>query len=118
MASWLPAFILDTLVNIPHFLMSIRNALLPVPPRLILPDPAPHAPRVVLPDPITAPSHLVPPGLAPQKSDIEDPVSDQEHQQDPESEAGSEADVESNEGYGSGVGESWISLRDASPLRP
>jgi len=103
LASYLPARILDTILNIPHLLVSIRNALLPVPPRVVLPD-APIAPPV-------PPPTIILPAQKPESEAEEAIDSDPEHQQDA-SETGSEADVESNEGYGSGVGESWISLRD------
>ncbi|GBE81750.1 predicted protein [Sparassis crispa] len=103
LASQLPALVLDALLNIPHFLVSIRNALLPVPPR-VAPDPS--VPPVV---PAT-----VPPTAAVKKPETEESPfsSDQEHLHDHElSETGSEADVESNEGDASGVGESWVSLK-------
>ncbi|KAI0780424.1 hypothetical protein BD413DRAFT_488945 [Trametes elegans] len=100
LASYLPAFLLDALLNIPYILVSARNALLPIPPRVttsVAPaPPAPAQPRQPL---------AIQPAI-PEKHEGTD--------SDPErdaSEAGSEADVESNEGYGSGVGESWVSLK-------
>ena len=105
-ASHLPGLLLDALLNIPHLLISIRNALLPVPPRVALPYPPP-----------------VPPGRA-SSSTLRHSVqeesfvdSDPERRDNEHSETGSEADVESNEGYGSGVGESWIRLKGQSPER-
>ena len=100
-ASYLPAFLLDAILNFPYVLASVRNALLPIPPRVIMPPPA------------SAPAAAAPaqqPSLAQQTiaEKHEGTDSDPEHDA---SEAGSEADVESNEGYGSGVGESWISLK-------
>ncbi|KAI0340063.1 hypothetical protein BDW22DRAFT_1421839 [Trametopsis cervina] len=94
-ASKLPSILLDSLLVLPHFILSIHNAILPVPPHvtpLPPPVPAPH-PAQAAPQ-----AHQAPAGSA--------PVSDAEH----ESDHGSDADVESS-GYGSGVGESWISLQ-------
>ncbi|KZT69751.1 hypothetical protein DAEQUDRAFT_709459 [Daedalea quercina L-15889] len=106
MASYLPGVLLDTILNIPHFLISIRNALLPIQPHVILPQSA-YTPPV----PPAAPAA---PAIA---SQLESQPAVQEHavdsdpeQQDNASETGSEADVESN--AGSGVGESWISVKD------
>ncbi|KDQ60890.1 hypothetical protein JAAARDRAFT_55627 [Jaapia argillacea MUCL 33604] len=101
-ASYLPNLILDGLLNIPHLLISIRNALLPVPPRVGLPPPqVPHAKApTVIEKAVSEESPL---------------TSDQEGSHDNESvEAGSEADVESNAGDTSGVGESWINLHEKS----
>ncbi|THG99826.1 hypothetical protein EW026_g2587 [Hermanssonia centrifuga] len=98
LASTLPPLVLDSLLNLPHFLLSIRNALLPVPPRVVLPSTP--APSTAQRQPLT--------GYSSAESDPEGPHDI--------SEAGSEADVESNEGgYGSGVSESWISLNRDSP---
>ncbi|KAI0332567.1 hypothetical protein GY45DRAFT_1246518 [Cubamyces sp. BRFM 1775] len=105
-ASYLPAFLLDTILNIPYLLVSIRNALLPIPPRVITPPPlaatgaaAPPAQQPPLVQQTIAEKH---------EGTDSDPEPEPEHDA---SEAGSEADVESNEGYGSGVGESWVSLK-------
>ncbi|KAH9950300.1 hypothetical protein B0H21DRAFT_889176 [Amylocystis lapponica] len=107
LASHLPALLLDTLLNIPHLLVSIRNSLLPVPPRLGA-------------DATMPPREVPRPAVVARKLESEEsPLSsDQEHQHEHDtSENGSEADVESNEGYGSGVAESWVSLKGASPER-
>ncbi len=93
-ASYLPPLLLDALLNIPYFLASIRNALLPIPPRVTVPPPAAAAAHPPPPPPAAVEKH--PP--APSSGTDSEP----EH-----SETGSEADVESN----SGVGESWVSLR-------
>ena len=95
MASNLPALILDTLLNLPAFLLSIRNALLPVPPRLPYPSPVPPPMSTS-----TAPAQLRP---QPEETPVD---SESENLSD----TGSDADVESSVG-GSGVGESWISLK-------
>jgi hypothetical protein len=84
-AARLPSFILDTLLNIPHFLVSIRNKLLPVPPSI----PQTQQP----PDPPVAPA-----------------AAEERRDPDGSSEQGSEADAESNSGEGSGV-DSWVSLK-------
>ncbi|KAF9030719.1 hypothetical protein BDZ89DRAFT_985252 [Hymenopellis radicata] len=92
-ASFLPSVILDTLLSIPHLLISARNALLPVQPFV---RPPPTLPR----------TETAPP---PPQVQIETvPVTD-DHE-DTSSEAGSEADVESNSGDGPADGNSWIRL--------
>ncbi|RDX47034.1 hypothetical protein OH76DRAFT_1406420 [Lentinus brumalis] len=94
-ASYLPPLLLDALLNIPYFLASIRNALLPIPPRVTVPPPAAAAAQPPPPPPPASVGKLL---EAPSSGTDSEP----EH-----SETGSEADVESN----SGVGESWVSLR-------
>ncbi|KAI8982861.1 hypothetical protein BD414DRAFT_491360 [Trametes punicea] len=101
-ASHLPAFLLDTLLNVPYLLVSIRNALLPIPPRVIMPPPTATAPAA----PVPPQQPPVVQQTIPEKHEGTDSEPEREA-----SEAGSEADVESNEGYGSGVGESWVSLK-------
>ncbi|KAJ7905858.1 hypothetical protein B0H14DRAFT_3543415 [Mycena olivaceomarginata] len=44
-ASFLPPLLLDTLINIPHFLISVRNRLLPVQPFVRHPPPLPPVER-------------------------------------------------------------------------
>ncbi|KAL4246110.1 hypothetical protein ABKN59_003283 [Abortiporus biennis] len=90
LASSLPSLLLDALINLPHFLISIRNALLPLPPPVVSPYPPPVPPTA-------------------EASEASDPESEQHvsDEGDASSDVGSEADVESN----SGVGESWISLK-------
>ena len=99
--------ILDALLNLPAFLISVRNALLPVPPRLPYPPPIP--PAGVAP--------AAPPAAAPAPTD--DKARHQEEAQTDSSdeilsETGSDADVESGP-EGSGVSESWISLKREGP---
>ena len=81
-ASFLPSLILDALLNIPHFLVGLRNAMLPVE--------SPSAPADLPP---------VEPPVA--------PIATEQHD-DTSSEAGSEADAESNPGESS---HSWVRLR-------
>ncbi|KAI0361858.1 hypothetical protein OH77DRAFT_1440854 [Trametes cingulata] len=106
LASHLPAFLLDALLNIPYIIVSIRNALLPIPPRL-----PPASTTSLAPAPPQQPAQQQPPvaqQTIAEKQEGTDSGSDPEREA---SEAGSEADVESNEGYASGVGESWVSLK-------
>ncbi|KII89116.1 hypothetical protein PLICRDRAFT_175346 [Plicaturopsis crispa FD-325 SS-3] len=87
LASFLPASILDILINVSYLLASVRNGLSTVKPRVAQPYPPPLPPAA--------------PAIAPGTESL--PASDHEH-----SETGSEADVESNSGYGSGVESSWV----------
>ena len=103
-ASYLPPLLLDALLNIPYFLASVRNALLPVPPRVVVPPRAAAAAQPPPPQPPVRPAEK-------QKQDAASSGTDSEHEHEHEhSETGSEADVESN----SGVGESWVSLKSRS----
>lgn len=100
LASHLPTLLLDTMLNIPHFLISIRTALLPSQP-------------FVLPRPVMKPradTSTTGPGL--------DEESGSGNDVEP-SETGSEADVESNSsGDGSGVDSSWVTLKEEKEERP
>ena len=98
-ASRLSPIVLDTLLALPHVLLSIRNALLLTPPTLPHPSPKPLQP------PSSESRKVVPTATSATTSDHE-PPSDIDGLSDP----GSDADIESNSGYGSGVGESWINL--------
>ncbi|KAJ7632910.1 hypothetical protein FB45DRAFT_1003142 [Roridomyces roridus] len=87
LASFLPRLLLDAVIHIPHLLISIRNALLPVQPFNRHPPPLPPVQRAPTP-----PQRL--------------------RRDDDRSEASSDADVESNasgEGVGSG---GWVNLKD------
>ena len=104
MASYLPTSVLDVILNLPHFLLSVRNALLPVPPRIALPleKGVPFPASVAA---VTAPRDAAAPVQAKkQEVDSSANVSDLDV-----SETGSEVDVESN--AGEGVGDSWVSLK-------
>lgn len=94
-ASHLPAILLDAVLNLPYFLISIRNALLPIAPHVIAP--APRAPA-------RAPQPAAAAASSTSEKQAEGP--DSEHEIN-SSDTGSEADVESNEG-----GESWVSLKN------
>lgn len=88
----------------PYIIVSVRNALLPIPPRVI--GPLPPVVTAAVPAPPPAQQQPIIQQTIPEKH--EGPGTDSELEHD---EAGSEADVESNEGYGYGVGESWVSLK-------
>lgn len=106
-ASTLPTFVLDALICLPHVLVSIRNALLPIPPSR--PVPPSQLPTAARPRP---PAHTA---TAQQHSTTQSGssvASDQDEHTERSSETGSEADVESNAGDGSGVGGSWVSLKE------
>ncbi|TCD66178.1 hypothetical protein EIP91_001671 [Steccherinum ochraceum] len=106
LASYLPAILLDGLLSLPHFLISIRNALLPIQPHVM---PAQEKAPTTVAAPVPRPAQ--------QRLRIEDsPVSSDQETHEIISDTGSEADVESN---GSGVGESWVSLKEGehSPER-
>ncbi|KAF8965227.1 hypothetical protein BDZ97DRAFT_1699675 [Flammula alnicola] len=89
-ASHLPSLLLDGLINLPHFLISIRNRLLPVQPF--------RDPPADLPPPITAKSAT--------KTAAAEPKD--ETQESSEIETNSDADIESN--AGDTVESSWVSL--------
>ncbi|KAL0061040.1 hypothetical protein AAF712_012161 [Marasmius tenuissimus] len=95
-ASYLPNLILDTLLNVPHFLISVRNAILPTQP-FVQPG-------------STAPASA---SLAPERRQDEESASSNEVDHS-DHETGSEADVESNSSgeVSSGVDSSWVSLRE------
>ncbi|KAJ7164781.1 hypothetical protein C8R43DRAFT_988485 [Mycena crocata] len=92
-ASFLPPLLLDTLISIPHFLISVRNALLPVQPYV---RPPPHFPRV-------QPAQEAPPEVEVIRTEGDESSGDL-------SETGSEPDIESNYGDGTGGG-SWVNLK-------
>jgi hypothetical protein len=88
LASHLPSALLDSLLNIPHYLVSIRNALLPIPPPIV---------------PTLPPTPAVP--VAPI-----DPAQQTTHAaagNDNDTGSEGEADAESI----SGESESWVSLK-------
>ena len=87
-ASHLPSLILDSLLNIPHFLISIRNRILPVDPFFR------RAPDLPLPPPVT-PRTVT--------------TANNREGHDESSETSSETDAESN---ASESVDSWISLHD------
>ena len=109
-ASRLPAIVLDAILNLPYLLISIRNALLPIAPHVIAP--APPLPPAPAPAPQPQPAAAAATSSSEKRAEGVDSEHEHEHEHEPtSSDTGSEADVESNEGYGSGVGESWVSLK-------
>jgi hypothetical protein len=116
LASSLPSSILDALINLPHFLVSVRNGLLPVPPAGTTDQ---------LPPPVTQQQNAVTntQGPAPPPpAQVEPAVTVPAEAQDDESSSGDEkqsnrwsnddADVESNAGDAPVVESSWVNLRD------
>jgi len=121
LASKLPSFVLDALINLPHFLISVRNGLLPVTPTRAIPADQ-------LPLPVTQQQKAVtkthegpvPPSQPHAKVESASTVTTQT--QDEESSSGDEAqsnrgsnddaDVESNAGDTSVVESSWVNLHE------
>ena len=91
-ASHLPSLILDSLLNIPHFLISIRNRILPVDPFFR------RAPDLPLPPPVT-----------PRTATTANNREGHDESGHERSETSSETDAESN---ASESVDSWISLQD------
>jgi hypothetical protein len=89
MASHLPSVLLDGLLNLPYFLISIRNQLLPVQPF--------RQPPENLPPPVP---------IVKQENSVKTEV--KEESQKSETEANSDGDTESNSG--DTVESSWVSL--------
>lgn len=90
MASHLPSILLDGLLNLPYFLISIRNWLLPVQPFRQPPETFPPVPTVK------------------QEKSVTTEVKEESQNSATENEANSEGDVESNSG--DTVESSWVSL--------
>jgi len=121
LASKLPSFVVDGLINLPHFLISVRNGLLPVTPtRMIpadqLPPPAGQHQKVV------TKAHAGPVSSSQTHAKIssvatvttqtrdEEPSSGDETRSNPSS--NDDADVESNAGDPSMVESSWVNLHE------
>jgi len=120
LASKLPSFILDALVNFPHFLISVRNSLVPVTPTRKIPTDQ-------LPSPVTqqravTKTHEDP--ISPPQVHVEVQSASTETTQTRDEETGSgdetrsnpwsndDADVESNAGDASVVESSWVNLEE------
>lgn len=121
LASKLPSSILDALINLPHFLVSVRNGLSPViPPGTIPTDQLPlpvtqrktevekthEGPIPTSTIDVKAESATI---VATEAQDEESSSGD-EKQSNPSSNG--DADVESNAGDTSVVGSSWVNLRE------
>ncbi|KAL0573406.1 hypothetical protein V5O48_008554 [Marasmius crinis-equi] len=102
-ASYLPRLVLDAILNIPHFLISVRNAILPSQP-FVLPGPSARPRAAAAP----------PPASSGRRVDEESGSGSGSGNEVDRSETGSEADVESNSSGEvlSGVDSSWVSLRE------
>ncbi len=106
-ASYLPAMLWDGLLNLPHFLIGVRNRLLmtqpfrqpPAPSRPPVPSPYTARPKST---PTVSGQSLLPAGTGIQQAGPEAPPSEHD-------ENSSESDVDSVAGDSS-VGSSWVSL--------
>ncbi|KAF7295458.1 Protein kinase domain-containing protein [Mycena indigotica] len=96
-ASFLPPVLLDALINIPHILIGIRNALLPAQPFVRPPRNLPAVEKLQAGAAAKAQRQT--------ESSSDASLSEHEH------ETGSEADVESNSGIDSA---SWVSLNKST----
>jgi len=121
LASKLPTFILDGLINFPHFLISVRNGLLPVTPtRRILPDQLPP-PATQQQKSVTG-AHEGPVSPSKKHAKVSSAATVTTQTRDEESSSGDEtrsnpwsnddADVESNAGDTSAVESSWVNLHE------
>jgi len=120
LASNLPSFILDALISLPHFLISVRNGLLPAAPKTIPVDQPPSP--VTQQQNVVTKTHERPPS-PPQAHVKAESVSTVTTQtQDEGSSSGDEmqsnpssyddADIESNTGDASVVESSWVNLHE------
>lgn len=123
LASKLPSSILDALIHLPHFLVSVRNGLSPaIPARTIptdqLPPPVSQKQKAVakthqgheghIPN-CTGDAEIEPTTVATTETQDEESSSGDEKQSNPSSNG--DADVESNAGDASVV-DSWVNLRE------
>ncbi|EIN07208.1 hypothetical protein PUNSTDRAFT_53579 [Punctularia strigosozonata HHB-11173 SS5] len=109
LASYLPISVLDLILNIPHLLIGLRNALLPVPPRVAIPSAPPSAPVAPRETPVTSSAKPTQDNTDSHGSGPQAP-SNHDHDHEQESLSGSEADVESNTEQEPVMTESWVSL--------
>jgi hypothetical protein len=121
LASKLPSFILEGLINLPHFLISVRNGLLPVTPTRTIP-------ANQLPPPVTqqqkavTKTHERPISPSQKHAKVSSAATVTTQTRDEESSSGDEtrsnpgsnddADVESNAGDASVVESSWVNLHE------
>lgn len=120
LASKLPSFVLDGLINLPHLLVSVRNGLLPVTPTRIIPADQ-------LPPPVTQPkaiakAHEGPISPSQKHAKVSSVATVITRTRDEESSSSDEtrsnpwsnddADVESNAGDTSVVESSWVNLHE------
>jgi len=95
-ASYLPSKVLNTLLNIPHFLVSIRNSLLCTPSAV---EQQHRLSQRLLPHPAAT---------APAAADVTKTEEELSEHEASASDTGSEADVDSNSSGHDGVASSWI----------
>ena len=123
LASYLPSSILDALINLPHFLISVRNGLLPTTPTRMIPADQLPPPETQKQEVATKTQEgSTPP--SPSHAKVESAATVTDKAQDEESSSGDEiqssrrsnddadADVESNAGDTSVVESSWINLHE------
>ena len=118
LASSLPSSILDALINLPHFLISVRNGLLPITPaRTIdqLPPPVGQQQNTVAktqgPAAPPPPAQVQPAATVPAEAQDDEPSSGDEKQSN--SSNNDDADVEGNTGDAPAVENSWVNLRES-----
>ena len=122
LASKLPSFILDGLINLPHFLISVRNGLLPVTPTRTIPADQQVPPPVTQQQKAVTRAHEGPISLSQKHAKVSSAATVTTQTCDEESSSGDEArsnpwsnddaDVESNAGDTSVVESSWVNLHE------
>lgn len=111
----MPSFILDALLNLPHFLISVRNALVPMAPSApVPPTRLPSTVSTVATRPRPLSQNLTQRPVPVQPEPLVVPKSQPEPEAAAYEDTGSEGDVESNSGDTSGVESSWVSLNEGS----
>ena len=121
LASKLPSFILDGLINFPHFLISVRNGLLPVTPTRTIPADQLPPPETQHQKAVTK-THEGPISPSQKQIKVSSAATVTTQARDEESSSGDEtrsnpwsnddADVESNAGDTSAVESSWVNLHE------
>ena len=114
-ASWLPTVVLEALLNLPGWLIALRNRLLPLPPPPVQPVPQPRKiPRESkLIEGVDDEKGLTDPSgyAASQKSESRPTsVSSLEHLEDEHGPMTDSVVSDTTSGHGGAVGESWVSL--------
>jgi len=120
LASKLPSFILDALINLPHFLVSARNGLLPVIGTRTIPVDQIPPPVAQQQKAVTKPHEgPVPNSTGDGEAESATAVTTEAHGREPSSgdeqsnpSGNDDTDVESNAGDAAMVESSWINLRE------
>lgn len=113
LASNLPSSILDVLINLPHFLISIRNGLLPTTKTRMIPTdqlPPPAIQQQIASTKTDERQVVEPPTVTATEAQDEESSSGDEKHSNPSS--NDDADVESNAGDASVVESSWVNLNE------